>query len=102
MVLGVFGDLREPNDLFGIDGLAVDHRGHLAVASARVKTDAAAFHVAADLFRSLVGGGEVGFAHGDDLERLLVHVAYEAVVERALAFGRVDGGQLGGDVIAAA
>ncbi len=48
MVIRVLGHLGMPDHFLGEKGLAVHHRANLAVASARVKADAAAIQVLAD------------------------------------------------------
>ena len=74
-----------PDDLLGIDGLAVDDCGDLAVGAARVKADAAALHMAADGDGGLVGLRQLFRRAVDDLERHLIHILHELYVERALA-----------------
>ena len=63
-----------PDDLLGVDRLAVYDSRHLAVGAARVKADAAAVRMAADLSGLLVRLREARLVREDDLKRALVHV----------------------------
>ena len=85
MILGVRLRLRVPDDLLGIDGLAVDDCGDLAVGAARVKADAAALHMATDGDGGLVCLRQLLGRAVDDLERHFIDVLHELHVERALA-----------------
>ncbi len=75
-----------PDDLFGIDGLAVDHSRDLAVGAACVKADAAALHMSADRHRGVVFVREVrGRQAVHDLKAALVDVRHKLHVKPALA-----------------
>ena len=73
-----------PDDLLGVDRLAVYDSRHLAVGAARVKADAAAVRMAADLSGLLVRLRKARLVREDDLKRALVHVLHETDVELAL------------------
>ena len=65
-----------PDDLLGVDRLAVYDSRHLAVGAARVKADAAAVRMAADLSGLLVRLRKARLVREDDLKRALVHVLH--------------------------
>ena len=85
LVVGIGVQLGEPDDLLGVDGLAVDDSGNLPVGAACVKADAAALHVTAHGLGGLVGGGALGQGLVDDLQLPLVELEEEGVVEITLA-----------------
>ena len=90
-----------PDNLFGVDGLAVDDGRDLAVRAARVKADAAAVRVTADVDGQLIGGGEVVLRADDDLQGALEHIELEARVKFPCAAGTVSVPNLRGDRIVA-
>ena len=85
MIVGVLGDLGEPDHFLGVDGLAVDDSGHLAVAAAGVEAHPAARQMAAD---SLGGARLLGDLVAEDhLEGALVHAGHEVGVKGTGAAG---------------
>ena len=85
VIVGVLGDLGEPDHFLGVDGLAVDDSGHLAVAAAGVEAHPAARQMAAD---SLGGARLLGDLVAEDhLEGALVHAGHEVGVKGPGAAG---------------
>ena len=86
-VIGRVGlGLGEPDDLLAVDAFAVDDGGYFAVASARIKADAAAVQVAADGRGGVLAGrglgGRGGIAY---LKGMLINVRHEIRVKGARA-----------------
>ena len=82
----------KPDNLFGIDGLSVDHGGDLAVASAGVKADAAALHMAAHGLGGVLGLRQLVRQH--NLKGMLEHAGHVVPVKGLLAVGAVCGGEV--------
>ena len=78
-----------PDDLFGVDRLAVDDCGDLAVRPTGVEADAAAFHVTADPDRRVVLLGEVFGAAVDDFKAGLEYVRHKLHIKPALTLFRL-------------
>ena len=89
VVIGVFVQLGEPDDLFRVDTFAVDHSGDFSIGAACVKTDAAAIHIPAHRFRLFVGGRAGIQRKVENLQILLVHLLDESAVKLTFAGGRV-------------
>ena len=102
VVIGVGDRLGEPYDFLAVNGLAVQHGGHLAVRAAGVEADAPAVQVAADGFGALhcLGLFVVGQALDDELR--LVHLLHKALVKGAGAALAVRGADGRGHVVVAA
>ena len=89
VVVGILVQLGEPDDLLGVDALAVDNGGYLPVRAAGVKADAAAVHIAAHRLGDLVGGGAGLQRQIKDFQLLLVELLHKAIVEFPLTAGLV-------------
>ena len=100
VVVRVGGGLGIPDDLFGVDWLAVDDGGYLPVAAARVEADAAAFGVPADGLGLVVRLGQ--HVCRDDLKGMLKDVCHVVPVEFLLSAGAVDRAQIVGHGLAPA
>ena len=70
-----------PDDFFRVDRLAVYDGRHLAVGAARVKADAAAVRMAADLSGLLVGSREMSLVGNYDLKGTLIDILHKADVK---------------------
>ena len=92
MVVRVGVDLREPDDLLGIHGLAVYHCRDLPVAPSGVKADAAAVRVPAYGLRRILGRGQRVRLH--DLERTFKDVRHVVPVELPHPARAVDGAEI--------
>ena len=90
-----------PDNLFGVDGLAVDDGGDLAVRAACVEADAAAVCVTADANRLLIGGGKIVLRADDDLQGALKHVKFKARIKFTRTAGAVSVADVRGDCIVA-
>ena len=89
MVLGIRLELGEPDDLLGIDALAVDHGRDLPVGTAGVEADAAAVQIAADGLGHFIGGGAGVQGQVNDLQVALVELVEEGEFKVTFPLGVV-------------
>ena len=86
---------RLPHDLLAVDGVAVDHRGDLAIRGSEIEADAAAVQVAPEGPRGLALLGDLCRFAGHYGEGLLeAPLAHEAAIELALPPGAVAGAEM--------
>ena len=103
VVIDVLLEIRVPDDLLAVDGFAVLDRRAFAVGAAEVEADPAAVEVAAELHADLLARRSRVIGAAFDGEVAVVDGApHHLVVESAFAVGRVEAGQPGGDLRAAA
>ena len=76
MIIGIGVDLRQPNDLLGIDYFAVYHSGNLHIRSACVKADTATVHIAAYRLGGGFGLGLFFIRNIYDLKLIFVNIRH--------------------------
>ncbi|MPN46348.1 hypothetical protein SDC9_193934 [bioreactor metagenome] len=96
MPLDIFLKIGVPRHFLTENELAVDQRGTLAVGTAKVETDPASVEMASQRFCRLDGSRRFFQRTINHLHFVGINPAHDFIVEGALAFRRVNGGQFGG------
>ena len=83
MILRIILELGEPDYFLGINRFAFNYRAYLAVASARIKADAATVEMTSNGGCGLLGCGSLIEGDVDDLKGCLVNARHKLAVESA-------------------